>query len=148
MKKHLTFLLILLASFYTYSNEVSTVSEDSSLQKTKEIANSFFKAYQVNDVKISPNGEFIALMQDTGKLSQLVLLNTQTFKKSLIIEDTFDDPISITDFYWIDNTSIILEAYIRGKGRALLLSKLAIDNSELKGVKNKYLLEDVFLANS
>jgi dipeptidyl aminopeptidase/acylaminoacyl peptidase len=148
MKKHLTFLLILLASFYTSSNEISTVSEDSSLQKTKEIANSFFKAYQVNDVKISPNGKFIALMQNIGNLSQLVLLNTQTFKKSLIIDDKFDDPISITDFYWIDNTSIILEAYIRGKGRALLLSKLAIDNSELKGIKNKYLLEDVFLANS
>ncbi len=148
MNKYLTFLLILMASFYTYSNEARTASEDSSFKKTQEIANSFFKAYQVNDVKISPNGEFIALMQDTGKLSQLVLLNTQTFKKSLIIEDKFDDPISITDFHWVDNTTIILEAYIKGKGKALLLSKLAIDNSEFKRVKNKYLLEDVFLVNT
>lgn len=148
MKKYLIFFLIILTSFSTYSNEVSTLSEGGPLQKAKKIANSFFKAHQVNDVKISPNGEFIALMQNTGNLSQLILLNTQTFKKNLIIEDKFDDLINITDFYWIDNTSIILEAYIRDKGRALLLSKLAIDNAELKSVQNKYLLEGVFLANS
>ena len=148
MKKYLTFLLILITSFYTYSNEFHSFSEDSSLQKTQEIANLFFKSYQVNDVKISPNGEFIALMQDTGKLSQLVLLNTQTLKKSLIIEDKFDDQINITDFQWIDNTSIILETYIKGKGKALLLSKLVINNSEFKEVVNKYLLQDVFLVNS
>ena len=123
-------------------------AENSHIQKTKEIAISFFKAYQVNDVKISPSGEFIALMQVTDELSQLVFLNTKTFKKSLIIEDKFEDPISITDFYWVDNASIIMEAYIRGKGRVLLLSKLTIENSELKAVKNELFLEGYFLANT
>ncbi|WNC69930.1 prolyl oligopeptidase family serine peptidase [Thalassotalea nanhaiensis] len=148
MKKFIIFLLVNLTSFYAYSDELTNVSEDSPPQRVKEIANSFFKAYQVDDVKISPNGEYIALMQNTGNLSQLVLVNTRSFKKSLIIEDKFNDPIDITDFYWIDNSSIILEAYIRGKGSALLLSKLTIEQSELIKLENKYLLEGVFLANS
>ncbi|ACA88517.1 alpha/beta hydrolase family protein [Shewanella woodyi] len=147
MKKYLTTLVLVFISFYTFSNELVTISEESHIKKTEKIANSFFKAYQVNSVKLSPDGNFILLMQDTGTLSQLVLLNTETFKKSLIIEDKFDDQISIEDFYWIDNSSIVLEAYIEGKGRGLLLSKLIIDKLELKGVENKYLLDDVFLSN-
>jgi hypothetical protein len=125
MKITLAFLFFILTGFFAYSDELITISEGSVAQKSKELAHSFFKAHQVNDVKISPNGEFIALRQNTGKLSQLVLLSTKTFKKNVIIEDKFDDSMDITNFYWIDNTSIILEAYIRGKGSKYKLNKRA-----------------------
>lgn len=118
-----------------------------STNRAEEIANDFFKSHQVGDVKVSPDGKFIALMQSTGRASQLILINSSNFKKSLIMEDKFNDAIDIIDFTWIDNNSIILEAYVRGKGRALLLSKLSVKRAKLIGVENKYLLNGVFLAN-
>jgi dipeptidyl aminopeptidase/acylaminoacyl peptidase len=143
----LTIAILFLFTTPSFSGEKKVIAENEIISTSEKIANSFFKAHQVSNAKISPDGKNIAVMQESGSLSQLILLNTNTFKKNIILSDKFDDSIDIVDFNWIDNASIVLDLQVKGKGSVLLLSKLLFNESQLSSIKNEYLLNDVFLVN-
>ena len=121
-------------------------------QKTKKskaalIAETFFQPYQINQSKISPNGNSIAFIESSKKVSNLILLNTKTSKRYLLLEDKFDDAIDIIGYHWIDSQTIIVSAYVKGKGRILLAINLTFDSSVLTAIENEYLIDNVFMVN-
>lgn len=144
MMRLLIFLIAVLSIF-----SQNLIANDQSLVRTsQEVAGSFFKAHKVESVKVSPNGEYVVLVQNIGNRTQYHLLNTTTFERDLIIHDRSNDQIDIIDYYWIDNQSIVYEAYIHGKGRGLLATDITLKDGKVENIRNRYLLDGVFMVNS
>ena len=111
----------------------------------KALANDFFKMEQVGSAKISPNGNYVSYKQKTGMKEQLILMNSSTGKKALILEDKYNDNINLYSYYWIDNEAIIVDSYINGKGRMLILCKLTFKDNQVASLDTKFLVENVVL---
>lgn len=116
--------------------------------QTAQTADDFFKMPQLKKAKISPTGESIVIHQSDGRLSSLVLISTENYKRYLLLKDTFNDAISILDYHWIDDSTVVVETYIKGKGSALLAINLTFTGAALSGIENKLLvIADVFMVN-
>lgn len=126
------------------SNVVSAQDIDPPNELTAEkVANDFFQIQQVSSVKIAPNGQFVSYKRKTGKKEQLVVQNSRTGRTAVAIEDSFNDAMELYDYYWIDNKSIIIQAFIRGKGSALIHSQLSLENDTISKIDTKLLVEGV-----
>ena len=131
--------LTVLFSSSSLANRVSTFGTSA------EIAKTFFKAYKVNGSKISPKGKSIAYIESTGKLSTIILLDTDSFKKYVLFENKFNSATSIVDYYWIDNQNIVVELHAAGKGRMLMAINLTFDSGNLSGINHQYLIDNVYV---
>ncbi|WP_413665328.1 alpha/beta hydrolase family protein [Microbulbifer sp. CNSA002] len=144
MKELLFTLSVLMSSLV-----LAGLPEDSkaSPEKTLEIAKKFFKASQVTKIKVSPNGENVAIMRNSGETIQISLLNTKSFKEKLILQYATNDSLEVIDFNWIDDNSILSDTFTKGKGWDLFLSKLTFKSSQVVSVENKRFLENAFLVD-
>lgn len=141
----------LLAAQPEQAQEPEVIQEESTAGKSEEIASAFFKAYEVTDAKISPNGKFVGLMQKVGNTDRLVIMSTDTLKTWTIVGPNDDELIEgfpdirrrFDDFYWVDDRRIAL----RFRASTSLI-KIGFWKSELVSLEEYMRLGGVFLVNT
>ncbi|MFC4701155.1 alpha/beta hydrolase family protein [Glaciecola siphonariae] len=143
-------LVILLSSFISVLTDAVSATENENVhvaatakRDVANIANDFFRIQQTKSVKISPNGAFVTYRQRTGTHEQFIVTNTRTGLSKALIVDKFNDALQLDDYYWIDNESIIIQAFISGKGSAVIHSQLVFSDNELSSVNTKMFVEGV-----
>lgn len=125
----------------------NTPQQHAKKSKAALIAETFFQTYQVSQSKISPNGHSIVFIEESKNVSNLILLDSNTFKRYVLLKDKFDDAIDIISYHWIDNKTVIVSSYVKGKGRILLAINLTFDATGLTAIRNEYLIDNVFMVN-
>lgn len=88
----------------------------------------YLKLAKYSQVSISPNGEYLAFVQDEGEVQALTIYNTADF--SLFSNTNFGERISIQEFFWANNERILFYPLRNGDIYSGEIFAINIDGSD------------------